>query len=86
MSRENMFEINDFSSAYNIVKKFAVQNGWVFDHAPEQPDVMVALENMIQQEIDDELPDDIRPAYRVVMHKFTQLFEPASSDDEQQGN
>ena len=44
------------------------------------------LARSIQQEIDDELPDDIRPAYRVVMHKFTQLFEPASSDDEQQGN
>jgi len=75
MTRENMFEINDFDSAYRIVKTFAVQNGWVFDHDKTRADVLMSLEHMVTMEEMDELPDDIRPAYRVVMHKFMQLFE-----------
>lgn len=82
MTRENMFEINDFDSAYRIVKKFAVQNGWVFEHDKTRPDVLVSLEHMVTMEEMDELPDDIRPAYRVVMHKFSELFALNTADED----
>jgi hypothetical protein len=76
--------MSDFREAMAIVEPYAVENGWVFKTgdgvATSTPDMLIALENMVQQEENDELPDEIRPAYRVVMHSFGKLFEPVEEE------
>jgi hypothetical protein len=46
----------------------------VFGHDPESVDLYTALVNMSDMEDRDELPSEVRPAYRVVMHSFGKLF------------
>ena len=70
--------MSDFKEAMAVVEPYAVKNGWVFKtvdgHDTDTPDMLIALENMVMMEENDDLPDEIRPAYRVVMHSFGQLF------------
>ena len=70
--------MSDFKEAMAIVEPYAVKNGWVFKtvdgHDTDTPDILIALEKMVMMEENDDLPDEIRPAYRVVMHSFGQLF------------
>jgi len=70
--------VSDFKEAMAIVEPYAVKNGWVFKtvdgHDTDTPDILIALEKMVMMEENDDLPDEIRPAYRVVMHSFGQLF------------
>jgi hypothetical protein len=65
--------MSDFKEAMAIVEPYAVKNGWVFKH-DGTADVLIALQNMVEMEDRDELPEEIRPAYRVVMHSFGKLF------------
>ena len=66
--------ITEYRMAEMIVSDYALENGWVFGHDPESVDLLVALTNMRDMEERDELPSEVRPAYRVVMHSFGQLF------------
>ena len=51
---------------HNLENKIQHQthHGWVFGHAPECVDLLVALQNMSDMEDRDELPSEVRPAYR----------------------
>lgn len=69
--------ITEYRMAEMIVRDYALENGWVFAHEPESVDLLVALQNMSDMEDRDELPSEVRPAYRVVMHSFGKLFELA---------
>jgi len=69
--------MSDFKEAMNIVEPFAVRMGWTYEHDPQSADMLIAMTNMMQMEENDELPECIRPAYRVVVHSFAKLFEPA---------
>ena len=66
--------ITEYRMAEMIVSDYALENGWVFGHDPESVDLLVALTNMRDLEERDELPSEVRPAYRVVMHSFGKLF------------
>ena len=68
---------SDFKEAMKIIEAYALQQGWVFEHDPESVDVYIALANMSEMEDRYELPSEVRPAYRVVMHSFGKLFELA---------
>lgn len=69
--------ITEYRMAEMIVRDYALENGWVFGHEPESVDLLVALQNMSDMEDRCELPSEVRPAYRVVMHSFGKLFELA---------
>ena len=69
--------ITEYRMAEMIVRDYALENGCVFAHEPESVDLLVTLQKLQKLEENDELPDDLRPAYRVVMHNFFKLFEPA---------
>jgi hypothetical protein len=77
--------VSDFREAMAVVEPYAVKNGWVFKTVDgddtETPDMLITLENMLELELADELPDEIRPAYRVVMHHFGLLFAPAEQEE-----
>ena len=75
--------MSDFRKAMAIVEPYAVKMGWTYEHDTESADMLLALENMVQMEDNDELPDDIRPAYRVVMHSFGKLFALADGEDDE---
>ena len=66
--------ITEYRMAEMIVSDYALENGWVFGHDPKSVDLLVALTNMSEMEERDELPSEVRPAYRVVMHSFGKLF------------
>lgn len=66
--------ITEYRMAEMIVSDYALENGWVFGHDPKSVDLLVALTNMRDMEERDELPSEVRPAYRVVMHSFGKLF------------
>lgn len=66
--------MSDFKEAMKIIDAYALKMGWVFEHDKESVDVYIALANMVEMEDRDELPADIRPAYRVAMHSFGKLF------------
>ena len=72
--------MSDYKEAKAIVEKYAFRNDWTFPHDTATVDLLVALRNMQEMEENDELPDEVRPAYRVVMHSFSKLFEPAIDD------
>ncbi len=67
--------MSNFNEALDILTPYAVQNEWVIKtvdgDGTEFPDWLIALENMLEQELKDELPDELRPAYHVVMRAFT---------------
>jgi len=69
--------ITEYKMAEMIVSDYGRENGCVFAHEPESVDLLVTLLRLQKLEENDELPDDVRPAYRVVMHNFFKLFEPA---------
>jgi hypothetical protein len=69
--------ITEYRMAEMIVRDYALENGWVFGHDPESVDLYTALVNMSDMEDRDELPSEVRPSYRVVMHSFGKLFELA---------
>ena len=60
-----------------IVSDYGRENGCVFAHEPESVDLLVTLQRLKELEDNDELPDDVGASYRVVMHNFFKLFEPA---------
>ena len=76
--------MSDYEQARLIIEKYAFRNDWTFPHDRATVDLLVALQNMQEMEENDELPDEVRPAYRVGMHSFSKLFEPAihGGDDE----
>ena len=69
--------ITEYRMAEMIVSDYGRENGCVFAHEPESVDLLVTLKKLQKLEENDELPADLRPAYRVVMHNFFKLFEPA---------
>jgi len=71
--------IIEYRMAEMIVRDYALKNGWVFGHDPESVDLLVALTKMGEMEDRDELPNDMRPAYRVVMYSFGKLFQLADA-------
>jgi hypothetical protein len=76
--------MSDFNESLDILTPYAVQNKWVFKTVDgddtEFPDWLIALENMLEQELKDELPDELLPAYRVVIQEFSKLFEENEND------
>ena len=72
--------ISEYKQAKTIVEKYAFRNDWTFPHDPATVDLLVALQNMQEMEENDELPHDVRPAFRVVMHSFAKLFEPNTEE------
>ena len=66
--------MSDFKEAMAIVEEYALKQGWTFEHDPESVDLFIAVSNMADMEENDELPSEVRPAYRVVYHSFSKLF------------
>ena len=69
--------ISEYKMAGMIVSDYGRENGCVFAHEPESVDLLVTLQRLKELEDNDELPDDVGASYRVVMHNFFKLFEPA---------
>jgi len=69
--------ITEYKMAEMIVSDYGRENGCVFAHEPESVDLLVTLQRLKELEDNDELPDDVGASYRVVMHNFFKLFEPA---------
>jgi len=74
--------MSDFKEAMNIVEPYAVRMGWTYEHDPQSADMLIAMTNMMQMEENDDLPSEVRPAYRVVMHSFAKLFERIEEDED----
>jgi hypothetical protein len=72
--------ISDYKQAKSIIEKYAFLNGWTFPHNRDSVDLLVALQNMQEIEENDELPHDVRPAFRVVMHSFAKLFDGGNDE------
>ena len=66
--------MSDFKKAMKIIDEYALKMGWVFEHDKESVDVHIALANMTEMLQADELPSEVRPAYRIAMHSLGELY------------